>query len=130
MSALKLTGRLIEVMPTITAVSKAGKSYTTGGFVIETDGQYPKQLASTLFGDKTNMTDGIGLGAILEVSFNLESRQHEGRWYTKASAWRISQVGQAQKNDYGMDAPNPNIAAQANQAQQPPSDEPVDDLPF
>lgn len=121
MSELTLKGRLIQVLPTINGVSKGGKEWSKREFVIETDeGQFSKKVAFTLFGDKLSLIDPVGIGATVEVSFNLESRDFDGKWYHNINAWKIT-ANEAPQQHY---QPAPEQPAPATGA------EPENNLPF
>ncbi len=66
-------------------------------FVIETDGQYPKKVCLTIWGDKFNETF-LTIGNELLVSFDAESREYNGRWFTDLKAWKIELAGTESAN--------------------------------
>ena len=119
---LVVTGVLEKVLPIQSGTSKAGKEWQKLDFVIETLGEYPKKIAFTLFGDKTSMIDGVGVGQEIEVSFNLESREYEGRWFSNINAWRVNPVAATASPEY-----QPPVEQPQNNAA---SDTPADDMPF
>ena len=63
-------------------------------FVGETDGQYPKQMKFDLWGDRTNHLLGKKVGQEVEVHFDAESREWEGKWYTDLRAWKVVATGE------------------------------------
>ena len=99
-------------------------------FVIETDGQYPKKVCLTIWGDKFNETF-LTIGNELLVSFDAESREYNGRWFTDLKAWKIELAG----SESG-DAPAPTAYKTAAPAQTLAPEFAVsaegekDDLPF
>ena len=79
---MEITGRLIKILQEVRGESQRGP-WVRGGFVIETDGDYPRQVAFTTFGeDRLAMVKSIPLNTPVVVNFNPESREYEGRWYT------------------------------------------------
>lgn len=98
MSELKVTGRLTQILTPESGTSKAGKEWNKQEFVIETNDQYPKLVCFTLFGDKTDLISNIKLGNEVDVSFNLESREYNGRWFHNVNCWKIVLVGENQQN--------------------------------
>ena len=56
--------------------------------VIETPGDYPKQVCFMVWGDKIDQLQ-IREGQELTVHFDLESREYNGRWYTDVKAWKV-----------------------------------------
>ena len=57
---------------------------------------------------------------MLSISFDVESREYNGRWYTDVKAWRIEAAGAANQNTDVADSPSFNNY----------DDEPKEDLPF
>ena len=46
--------------------------------------------------DKVKELDKYQVGDKVKVSFNLSSREYNGRWYTDVRAWRIEPANSAQ----------------------------------
>ena len=61
------------------------------GFILETDGQYAKKIHFQVFGDdKWNaMNMANALNANVNVSFDISSREWNGKWYTQCDAWKV-----------------------------------------
>lgn len=60
---MDITGRLIKILPEVRGESQRGP-WVRGGFVIETDDTYPRQIAFTLFGeDRLAMINGLVMNA-------------------------------------------------------------------
>lgn len=84
---MEIQGIVIQVMPEQTGAGKNG-TWRKQDFVIETDAQYPKKVCFTVWGDKIDL-DKMQVGKRLNVSFDVESREYNGRWYTDVKAWRL-----------------------------------------
>lgn len=127
--SMEVKGRIEQILPVQSGVSKAGKDWSKQEFVIETEEQFPKKVCFTLFGDKLSLLNGIKVGDQVDVAFNLESREFSGKWYHNINAWRINPA-QAQQQGGGFDGPGFSV----NDIPPPPSmmdSEPsTDDLPF
>ena len=121
--SLSVKGNIVNILNAESGVSKAGKEWNKQEFVIETEEQFPKKVCFTLFGDKTSLLNGISNGAEVEVSFNLESREYNGRWFHNINAWKIES---AQQNAPTQEAP-PEFRAEDVP---PESADGPDDLPF
>lgn len=80
--------------PSITeGVSKStGKEFKCYFFVGETIEQYPRKIAFEAFGDNRIANCQVNENEVYNVSFDVESREFNGRWYTKASAWKTELV--------------------------------------
>ena len=74
---MQLTAKLIQVMPIQTGMGKNGE-WRKQSIILETDGMYPKKVCITLWGDKINESL-LQIGNILDVSFDIESREYNGR---------------------------------------------------
>jgi len=108
--SLEITGKVEQVLPLESGEGKNGP-WKKQHFVIEyMDGNYAKKLCFSLWGDKTSALQDIQPGTEIKVSFNVESREYNQRWYTDAKAWRVEVVGQAQQNSAATNdntAPDP-----------------------
>ena len=86
---MEITGKLIQKLPVQSGVSSQGNNWSKAEFVIETVEQYPKKVCANLWGDRAKALDQFQLGSLITVSFDLESREYNGRWYTDVKAWRV-----------------------------------------
>ena len=70
---LIVRGTVIRVLSVQEGVSKAGKAWRKGAFVIETDGQYPRTICFNIW---NNRIDEYALteGDFVEVRFDVERR--------------------------------------------------------
>lgn len=123
---MQLTAKLIQVLPLQTGTGKNGGEWRKQSIILETDGMYPKKICITMWGDKINESV-LQIGNMLDVSFDIESREYNGNWYTDLRAWKIELAGQTPAQPTGsfsaMDDPTPAAPIDFK------SDE-VDDLPF
>ena len=55
---------------------------------METDGQYPKNICVSILGDKINEVQ-LQVGNSLTISYELESREYNNKWYTDVKAYKI-----------------------------------------
>jgi hypothetical protein len=86
--ALDITGKIVKIMPEQTGAGKKG-TWVKQEFVIETTEQYPKKICCSVWGDKVESLRSFSMGDSIKVSFNLESREYNERWYTDVRAWKI-----------------------------------------
>ena len=83
-------GKLIKKLDLETGTSKAGNEWKKQDFVIDTGDKYNPLLCFTLFGEeKIAMIKDINIDDVIEVAFNLSSREYNGRFYHSINAWRI-----------------------------------------
>lgn len=86
---MEITGKLIKILPEVRGEGQRGP-WVRGGFVIETDGEYPRMVAFTTFGeDRLAMVASIPLNSPVVVTFTPESREYQERWYTDLRCSRI-----------------------------------------
>ena len=119
--SLAVKGKLTKVLELETGTSKAGKEWKKQGFVIDSGDQFNPEICFSLFGDdKIGMLRNFGPGQEVEVSFNISSREFNGKYYHNLDAWKIT--GASVSSNSGQPVSQPSI-------EDAPSDE-EDDLPF
>jgi len=91
-------------------------------FILETGDTYPKKVCIAVWGDKIDFKN-FKMGDAVDVSFDVESREYNGKWYTDVKAWKVN-AARAKESGAGKAA---GAQAVPNITDIPPSD---DDLPF
>ena len=87
---MEITGKIIQVLPEQGGVSKtSGKEWRLQSYVLETQEKYPKKVHFEIFGDDRIKSNQCNIDDIVTVSFDIESREFNGRWYTSIRAWRV-----------------------------------------
>ena len=114
---MQLTARLIQLLPLQSGQGKNGP-WKKQDIIVETDGQYPKKICISIWGDKIN-DRLLQVGNSLKIDFDVESREFNGRWYTDVKAWKVEDAASAGGS-------NPAPQAQDNSF----TDTFNDDLPF
>jgi len=99
--ALELTGKLIQVMPEQSGTGKVGP-WTKQEFVIETLDQYPKKVCFNFWNEKAGVLKTLQEGDTVKVSFNVESRDYNGKWYTDLKAWKLETQGRSVEDGSGQ----------------------------
>ena len=127
---MEIKGRIIHVLPLQEGVSKAGNTWKKQEYVLETEEQYPRKVCFNLFGDKVDQYPAA-IGEDVVVSFDLESREFNGRWYTDVRAWKIEKSASVAQGVPDM-PPMPNDITPFPPAPAAPdlAPSPTDDLPF
>lgn len=115
----EITGKIIAVLPTRSGASARGTQWSSQTAVIETHEQYPKRVAFDVLGDKITEFN-LQVGEEVTVSFDINAREFNGKWYNSVNAWQVvRQVGQQAPAQGGYNVGNPQAGAQAAyQAQQ------------
>ena len=87
---MEITGKIIQVLPEQGGVSKtSGKEWRLQAYVLETQEQYPKKVHFEIFGDDRIKSNQCNIDDMVTVSFDIESREFNGRWFTSIRAWRV-----------------------------------------
>jgi hypothetical protein len=84
---MELKAKLVQLLPLQSGEGKNGP-WKKQDIIVETDSQYPKKVCISIWGDKIN-TSVLQVGNQLNISFDVESREFNGRWYTDCKAWKI-----------------------------------------
>ena len=73
--------KLVEVTDVTSGTSKNGNEWTKATAVIEkVEGNYTDTYPMVLFGEKIQEAQGL-IGANVDVKFNVQARQFNGRWF-------------------------------------------------
>ena len=137
--ALEIEGTLAQKLPVQSGNSARGP-WTKQEFILEfPDGNFTAKACFLAWGqEKVQDLGKYQVGDKVKVSFNLKSREYNGRWYNDLQIWKIAPAG-AQPAAPAQPAPQARPFAQAPAYQQAPAptleDMPADsegaeDLPF
>ena len=138
--ALEIAGTLAQKLPVQSGNSARGP-WAKQEFILEyPDGNFTAKACFTAWGqDKVQDLGKSPVGAKVKVSFNLKSREYNGRWYNDLQIWKIAPAGAPPAAPVQQPAPQAKPAPQAAAWQQAPAptleDMPADsegaeDLPF
>ena len=73
-------------------------NFTVREFTIKTEEEnYPQNLKFDLFNDSVSLVDGLSEGEKVEVMFSLKGREHNGRNYLTARAFKVNKGGSSAK---------------------------------
>ena len=133
---MEIQGKVIVVLPERSGISQRGE-WRSQTYVIETQEQYPKKMAFDVFGGDRIVNFGIQLGEVINVSFDIDAHEYQGRYFNQIRAWAVSKVSQqaAAQAPAGVAQPSAHYTPPA-QPQQPQSGAPSsdaqssDNLPF
>ena len=115
----EITGKIIAVLPTRSGTSARGTQWSSQTAVIETHEQYPKRVAFDVLNDKITEFN-LQVGEEVTVSFDINAREYNGKWWNSVNAWHVtrvdSQQGAQQPLNYGNNPQNVinNMAGPAN----------------
>ena len=124
---MEITGKIIAVLPERGGVSqRTGSEWKVQEYVLETQEQYPRKMCFDVFGADKIAQFAIKIGDQLTVSFDIDAREYQGRWYNSIRAWKVERVGAGAPMTPGAPVPPPAPAATPEFT---PGDA-KDDLPF
>lgn len=122
--SFKVKGRVTDILPVQGGSSAKGSEWKKQEFVLETlDDQFTRKICFTLFNDKIDLLKPTDKNQEVEVSFSLEGREYNGRWYHNVNAFRIDRVE-------SRSVPEPPIPQYNEDDYIPASEGEKDDLPF
>ena len=108
---MEITGKVTKILETQKFISsKTGKEIIRNMFVIEIEnGQYPYIIAFTVMGAERFAQMGIVVGNVYNISFDLRSREYQGKYYTDVEAWKAINITgvqtQVQRPMYQQEVP-------------------------
>ena len=122
---MEVEGKVILFLGERNGVSKAGNPWKVKEYVLETKESYPRKIAFDFFGDRADQYP-LNVGDEIRLSFDIESREYQGRWFTSIRGWKAEPLApaapaQAPATSYGAVPPPPIVEPQANSGE---------DLPF
>ncbi len=88
---MEVVGKSIQVLPAQEGVGRNGNPWKVQPYVMETLDQYPRKVHFEVFGEDRIRMNPCAIDQLVTVSFDIESREFNGRWYTSIRAYRIVQ---------------------------------------
>lgn len=129
---MEITGKVIKILEQTSYVSpKNGNTYVTIMFVVETGGQYPKRIAFKVFGEEKFRQLCISVGGSYSFSFDIDSREWKGKWFTECLVWKAVSMDDVQQQQSSQ--PQQQFSPQADadvSSQSAPSSNESGALPF
>ena len=120
---MEVVGKIIQVLPIQEGVGRNGNPWKVQPYVLETLDQYPRKVHFEVFGEDRIRMNPCAIDQLVTVSFDIESREFNGRWYTSIRAYRIVQ------GDVTQGAPAPAAPAAAPVAAAPAQAAPAQEVP-
>lgn len=138
---MEIYGKIIAALPVREGTSsRTGSPWKTQEFVLETHDQYPRRCCFNVFGEDRLREFNIQVGEDLTVSFDIDAREYQGRWYNSIRAWKVVRGAVAPQAAPAPEAsiPAPEMAAPADipaptadmAPAAPAADQNEEDLPF
>ena len=86
---MEITGKIIIDLQEQSGVSKAGNNWKKHEYVLETQETYPRKVKFDFFGDKADQYK-LSVGKVYTISFDIDSREYNGRWFNSVRAFRVN----------------------------------------
>lgn len=124
---MKIKETVKKVLPMTSFQSKTnGDTYYQRDLILVTDEQYPKDIALTFKGANCKLLDVINPGDTVEVTFDISSRESNGRYFTSLNAWKLDIIQSADMNAAAANtkasADDSNLTTTASQPLPPTAD--------
>jgi hypothetical protein len=140
---MDIKGKIIQKLDPQSGTSKAGNAWKKQEYVLETMDSFPRKVKFDFFGDRADQYP-LEVGDVITLSYDIESREFNGRWYTDIRGWKAEKIDpnavqQAPAQAMPASAPAPASPAPAGPAPTGPDAPPAqdfmdgagnDDLPF
>ena len=89
---MELQGKIIQALPVKTGTSARG-DWKVQEFVLETlDAQYPRRMVFSVFGEERLQRFNIQVGQDVNVSFDIDAHEYQGRWFNSIRAFDVRPV--------------------------------------
>lgn len=114
----EISGQIIAVLPTRSGTSARGTEWSSQTAVVETKEQYPKKVAFDVMGADRIAQFNLQVGDYVTVSYDVEAREYNGKWWNSVRAWNVVRANQ-QQQAY-QQPPQQQQQSAYQQPQQPP----------
>ena len=100
MASLELECRILQKL-TVQSGTSARGPWAKQDFVVEyQDGQYKEKAVLQVFGtDRVKDLENYQVGDQVKVSFKIQAREYNNRWYNDIRVWKISRQGAPAQDD-------------------------------
>lgn len=88
---MEIEGKIIVALPEVSGTSQKGNAWKKREYVLETQETYPKKVHFDFFGERADQYP-LAVGDQVKLSFDIESREYNGRWYTSIRGWKAEKV--------------------------------------
>ena len=88
---MEIRGKIIVKLPPQSGTSKAGNAWSKQEYVLETMEAFPKKVHFDFFGERANQYP-LEVGDVVDLSFDIDSHEYNGRWFTSIRGWKAEKV--------------------------------------
>jgi hypothetical protein len=86
---MEFKGKIKKIDPIVHGTSSAGKEFKKLTFVVDNGEKYNNLAVFTVFNNLVDNVSAHRVGDEVEVSFNINSREYNTKWYTELSAYEV-----------------------------------------
>lgn len=137
---MEVSGKIIAKLQLQEGIAKSsGRAWKKQEYVLETHDSYPRKVKFDFFGERVDQFP-LEIGDEVTISFDIESREFNGRWYTDIRGWKAEKGMPGTSGPLmppaGTQAPAFDAAPQAPAAFEPEApgfsgkNDALEDLPF
>lgn len=87
----KITGKIIAVMEKRSGMNERG-TWAIQEYVLETQEQYPRKILFEAYGEDKIQEFFIHLDDLVQVRFDINAKQYNGKWYNSIRAWEVNHM--------------------------------------
>ncbi len=122
---MEFEGTVVSVLPVVKGKSARGE-WVKQEVIFDQVGEFNRKVCVGFWGDRAQDAGTLHPGEVVTISANIESREHNGRWYTEVRAWRMVRQSE-RKPAQDPDALPP---LEGSTPEESTVSKEVDDLPF
>lgn len=83
---MQIKGKVKHILPVQSGTSAKGE-WKKRDIVIETDGEYPKNVSVSLWNKLVDIQLKEGIEVTAEIDIN--AKEYNGKWYNEVKAWKL-----------------------------------------
>lgn len=91
---MEIKGKIIQKFPLQSGTSKAGNPWKKQNYLLETLDSFPRKIYFDFFGDRADQFP-LEPGDLINLSFDIECREYQGRYYTDIRGWKAEKIDEA-----------------------------------
>ena len=88
---MEIKGKIIQKFDLQSGTSKAGNPWKKQNYLLETLEGIPRKIYFDFFGDRADQFN-FNVGDVINLYFDIESREYQGRYYTDIRGWKAEKI--------------------------------------
>lgn len=88
---MEVKGKIIQKFDLQSGTSKAGNPWKKQNYLLETLDSFPRKIYFDFFGDRADQFN-LEVGDMINLSFDIECREYQGRYYTDIRGWKAEKI--------------------------------------